>query len=195
MAATPRAGDELLIGVRLRAGCARAVIGERLHTLAGRTVALSDLNLARLVQPSVLDSASSLSGLLRLGALIASMPHRAAIDLVALEAALQLSAGVSIGDVCSSLAVSDRTLRRRCDQEIGLAPKQLATLGRFRRALIARGAGRGWAQVALDAGYADQSHLARDFRRLTARTPSALLRTVAGSFKTGHVEDDTFPVK
>ena len=47
------------------------------------------------------------------------------------------------------------------------------------------------AAVAFEAGYADQAHLTREFRRLAGRQPAALLRTGAGpagersdSFKT-----------
>jgi AraC-like DNA-binding protein len=43
----------------------------------------------------------------------------------------------------------------------------------------------GWAAVAADAGFYDQSHLANEFRALCGLTPTAFLQhTVSGSSKT-----------
>ena len=37
-----------------------------------------------------------------------------------------------------------------------------------------------WAEIAADLGYADQSHLSREFRAATGRTPSAYAEAQSG---------------
>src|SRR5690554_7690648 len=54
-----------------------------------------------------------------------------------------------------------------------VTPKAFADLVRFDRFvdLAGRAAERGWAALAVDAGFYDQSHLIRVFRRFTGLTP------------------------
>lgn len=63
---------------------------------------------------------------------------------------------------------------------IGVTPKAFADLVRFDRFvdLTARAADRGWAALAVEAGFYDQSHLIRVFRRFTGLTPAAYVRAV-----------------
>jgi AraC-like DNA-binding protein len=63
---------------------------------------------------------------------------------------------------------------------IGVTPKAFADLVRFDRFvdLTARAAERGWAALAAEAGFYDQSHLIRVFRRYTGLTPAAYVRAV-----------------
>ena len=63
---------------------------------------------------------------------------------------------------------------------IGVTPKAFADLVRFDRFvdLTARAAERGWAALAVEAGFYDQSHLIRVFRRFTGLTPAAYVRAV-----------------
>jgi AraC-like DNA-binding protein len=70
---------------------------------------------------------------------------------------------------------SRKHLAERFRAEIGLAPKAVARVVRFNRAIgIARRGGEtGWADIAAACGYADQAHLAREFRELAGATPAA----------------------
>lgn len=63
---------------------------------------------------------------------------------------------------------------------IGVTPKAFADLVRFDRFvdLAGRVADRGWAALAAEAGFYDQSHLIRVFRRFTGLTPAAYVRAV-----------------
>jgi len=85
-----------------------------------------------------------------------------------------------VGSLTSSLSISDRQLRRRCQAAVGLAPKALHRMLRFQGFLaltqdvLARGRAPtddGVAVLAAEAGYADQPHLTRECLRLTGRTP------------------------
>ena len=72
--------------------------------------------------------------------------------------------------------VSERQMYRRFVDEVGYGPKVLERVLRFQRFLrtIAEQPAIGLAQLAADAGYADQAHLTRETRRLAGRTPAEL---------------------
>jgi AraC-like DNA-binding protein len=91
------------------------------------------------------------------------------------------------------LAVSERSLRRRCRAAVGLGPKALHRTLRFQgflaRAQLAFATGRspvGLAELALRSGYADQAHLTRECVRLTGTTPRAFLAENADACACGH---------
>ena len=101
----------------------------------------------------------------------------------------------------SSLSVSERHFRRRCQAAIGVAPKTLHRMLRFQGFLalvqlaLSQGrkpAGDGLAVLAADAGYADQSHLARECVRLTGVTPRTFLRQTEQACGRGHVHEVSF---
>jgi len=63
-------------------------------------------------------------------------------------------------------------------QQVGLSPKALCRVHRFRGALgLLNGAGQvPWAALADQCGYYDQAHLANDFRAFSGLTPGELVR-------------------
>lgn len=71
-------------------------------------------------------------------------------------------------DLAQQLQISLRHLQRQFVQETGLTPKQFARIRRFRAAAaeLLRESPRPWCHVAVDAGYADQAHLTREFTQL-----------------------------
>ena len=73
--------------------------------------------------------------------------------------------------------MSERQLRRRVSAAVGYGPKRLARVLRLGAALQAARTGRELAEVAIDAGYADQAHFANDCRALAGVPPSWLLET------------------
>ncbi|MBK6789044.1 MAG: AraC family transcriptional regulator [Betaproteobacteria bacterium] len=107
----------------------------------------------------------------RLGALLASF--RRAVQPVArgrdqAYARLCTAVGAQGALAGDQLGLGRRQLERRCQAVLGVSPKQFQRMVRFRQALsmaVTGGAARLTA-VALDAGFYDQSHLARDARRL-----------------------------
>ena len=62
----------------------------------------------------------------------------------------------------------------RFKNQVGVSPKRAARIVRFDRALRLVSAGVSLAAVAADCGYADQSHLNRDFLEFAATTPGDL---------------------
>jgi AraC-like DNA-binding protein len=78
-----------------------------------------------------------------------------------------------IGNLTAELGWSRRRISSRFREEIGLPPKRAARLLRFERAkaLLDR-ADRSLADIALESGYYDQSHLSNEFRRISGVTPA-----------------------
>ena len=85
-----------------------------------------------------------------------------------------LSAGTAHEALADELGLSERQLRRRFHAAAGYGPKTLQRVLRFRRFLA--GPRDDLARAALEAGYADQPHLAREVAKLAGTTPSRLIR-------------------
>jgi AraC-like DNA-binding protein len=81
--------------------------------------------------------------------------------------------GARVEALAAELGCSRRYLRDGFVRQVGLSPKTVGRLLRFQhvRDRIGRAPLR-WGEVAHSAGYADQSHLNREFRDLAGITPS-----------------------
>jgi AraC-like DNA-binding protein len=83
----------------------------------------------------------------------------------------------TVADVAARAFVSERELQRRFVEHIGYGPKTLQRILRFQRFMQQLGSPQiGLAGAAALAGYADQSHLSRETRRLADMTPRQLTR-------------------
>jgi AraC-like DNA-binding protein len=94
-----------------------------------------------------------------------------------------------IDSLAAETSVSERHLRNRFRTEIGLTPKAAARVIRFdrtRRRLASRPDAIDLAQLAADCGYADQSHLDREFSTLAACTPTNWLAQEHQNIRSGH---------
>ena len=78
---------------------------------------------------------------------------------------------LAIGPLAAEVGWSRRHLAARWRRDVGLGPKTVARVLRFEHALRLVREGRALADVAYACGYADQSHLNRDFRALAGATP------------------------
>jgi len=90
---------------------------------------------------------------------------------------------VPIGTLADTVGYSDRRLSTLFDAEIGLTPKTAARVIRFdhaRRAIQAAAPGT-MGRVAAEHGYADQSHLVRDFVAFSGRSPTKWLAEEFGN--------------
>ncbi|TXT37611.1 MAG: araC family transcriptional regulator [Comamonadaceae bacterium] len=92
--------------------------------------------------------------------------------------------GLALRAATSGLGRSLRQVERRIKQWSGQPLRELRGLGRaeqaFYEAMAAQERGElSWTDVAADSGYADQSHLCRETRRVTGFTPEALRQRMA----------------
>lgn len=116
-------------------------------------------------------------------AIAACIAAREAVDLAGIRNAgwaLRQIAGrhgdVSVAALAEEMGCSRKHLAMQFREHIGLSPGTVAGLLRFRHALdLIDAAPAKWTDIALAAGYYDQAHFNRDFRRLTGRTPGDYL--------------------
>ena len=90
-------------------------------------------------------------------------------------AAMEAQSGkVSVDEIAAEAGIGRRQLERRFRKAVGISPGTLADILRFRRVFdaIEHDSARPWTDAAAAAGYFDQSHLVRDFRRFVGCTPT-----------------------
>lgn len=171
------------VTARLRLGASNVVLGAPASVLAGRIVPLEELwgaaaarrLLDRLAEARDMSDAASILDL-AIAERVAIENERLAESRLALEATERLTT-TNVKGVARELGMSERHLRRVFREVVGLGPKTFAKLARFRRALgvARRSVDAGWASIAAEAGYYDQSHLIADFRVIAGATPQAFL--------------------
>lgn len=81
-----------------------------------------------------------------------------------------------IDDLSDELGFSRKHLHAKFIDELGLSPKRYADVRRFARVMerLRTKSFRDLASLALELGYSDQSHLAREVKRFTGNTTSTL---------------------
>ena len=105
-------------------------------------------------------------------------PDAAVAHAVAL---LQGTAGrISVDEIAKQCALSQRQLERRFLNEVGFPPRLLASIFRFRRVFDLLEKSDLWASRAIDAGYFDQPHMIRDFKRFSGQQPQAFFQSLNG---------------
>jgi transcriptional regulator GlxA family with amidase domain len=109
-------------------------------------------------------------------ALVGAYAAAAPVDARVLDAVTLLAAStgdVSLTALSRAVGATPRWLERRFQQAVGVSPKRLARLVRFRRALAALDAEptAPGAAVALDHGFYDQAHFIAEFRAFAGDAP------------------------
>jgi AraC-like DNA-binding protein len=164
------------VGIRFRTGAAAKALGLPAAELRDESVGVEEIWAARGRELSerAAEAASAQERLRLLAAAVADVPPpdplvRAAVrDLAAPQA--------RVSELCSSLFISERQLRRRIEEAVGYSPRTLARILRLQRFLrLAEHDGGDLARLAAEAGYADQSHLTRECRELCGIPAGALL--------------------
>ncbi|HEY3556156.1 MAG TPA: DUF6597 domain-containing transcriptional factor [Kribbella sp.] len=177
-----------LVGVRFHPGAA-PLLPDGLDALVDQRVYLTDLrrDLADRLVDEVGRTTTPETALQSLQAqLLNEFRASEHLDPLVHEAvrALMPWSRTSVDRVATYLSLSPSQLRRRCLQAVGMTPKVLQRTLRFQGFLaLAQAAARqtgqraadGLAGLALEAGYADQAHLARECLRLAGLTPRQLL--------------------
>lgn len=175
-------GRAWIFSVRFRPAGAAAFLPDAARTFASRSTPLDALwgRAARELEERVALAAHDAERVaLVSAALLARLaPQRRAETARRAAERIAASGGlVRMDDLAAELSTAARTVERAFDDCVGVAPKTLARIVRFRRALelLEGPAKTTFAAVAVDCGYADQSHLVRDFREFTGEPPTRWL--------------------
>lgn len=95
-----------------------------------------------------------------------------------LDALMRTHGRAKVRDIARAVDLSQRRFIERFTAEVGLTPKLFGRVQRFQHALAAsRNATTvDWAQLAIECGYFDQSHLIHEFAEFSCLTPSDFRR-------------------
>lgn len=168
------------VGIRFRPGQARHFFALPAHALTDTCVPAVDA--AGICAPQVVEriatgmSADGIDAVLQAW-LARNAPVAGPVD-AALHCLRSPSPPVTVAELSARVGVGRRRLERLFLEHVGVPPKTYATILRCRRA--ARALARGDAscsEIAFAAGYADQSHMTREFGRMLGHSPRALQRT------------------
>ena len=168
--------DVWVFGVRFRPDGARAFLGFDVDAATGRRIDLVAEHGEAALQLRDALRCEEASVEARLEAIqdyvenrIATEKQAPAVDGRVRAAVQRLLAGEEIG---APEDLSERQWQRRFKAAVGVSPRMLQTVLRFRRVFdaIERPETAGWVERALRAGYFDQAQMARDFRRFLGCT-------------------------
>jgi AraC-like DNA-binding protein len=169
------------VAVSFALGAAHSFFGVPVSVLRDDLVPLPELwgRAGACLRERVLEAATPVAALAAVEEVLRSSLTGPGPDPAVIAAAGALNRGVAVGEVADRLGLLPRTLRRRFSAQVGLTPKRFARIQRLKR--VARDldghSSADWAAVAARHGYADQPHLAGEFRELAGVTPTGYLRS------------------
>jgi len=181
----PRTAGTTTVGLRLQPGAAAALLGLPASDLRDRRVSLVESwgDTALRLEETLAAARSPGQRLHALeAAVLERLPEAGPPDrtVAAAAARLRFRPATGVSELGAALGLSERHLRRRFHTAVGYGPKLFARVARFQRLLVLaerRPPARGeLAELALEAGYADQAHMTAECARLAALPPARLLR-------------------
>jgi AraC-like DNA-binding protein len=177
------ATEGVLAGLRLRPGAAAAVMDHPVSELTDNQVRVDSVfgTSASELFEDVLAATASRQRVALLEAMLARYfaKDKPVVDqsVVHTIEMLRRCPASAVSGVASMVGLSERQLRRRFEAAVGYGPKRLGRIFRFQRLLDLIHAGDHrirWAAVAIEAGYADQSHMINECLALAGALPTAV---------------------
>jgi AraC-like DNA-binding protein len=174
------AEEAAILGVHFKPGGARAVLGIPAHELCNTHIDLSTIwgsavgalrerlcvlrdpmERFRLVEHALLERLAAFQG-----------RHNAV--RVGLEALISTRGRAKIRDIAKAVDLSQRRLIELFAAEVGVTPKLFGRLQRFQHAMACALSAKkvDWAQLAIECGYFDQSHLIHEFMEFAGVSPA-----------------------
>jgi len=176
----------LTIGAQLRPGAAGVLFGVDAKELAGRHTALEDLWGAQAADlRERLIAAGDAQARLALfeSALFARLRRLHGLHPAVAAALVHFGASDCVSDAVRASGYSHRRFATLFEHAVGLSPKRWCRVQRFRQVLadLSHDPSRAWSDLAIDAGFSDQSHFNREFRAFAGMTPETWRRSAPRS--------------
>ncbi|MCP4138014.1 MAG: helix-turn-helix transcriptional regulator [bacterium] len=171
-----------VIGISFKPGCARAFLGLPLHEIADTRVRLADIRKDR--SREIEDLLMNTGEINKRVELIEAYLLKIAMDNTVFDTSIektvaliyQKSGQVSINELEFLTGFSGRQLERKFKTQVGVGPKILSRIVRFKRALtLLSNKDATLVDTALDMGYSDQAHFSREVKSFSGLTPGALI--------------------
>jgi AraC-like DNA-binding protein len=170
----------LSVGAQLRAGAAEVLFGAPATEFTGRHVALEDLwgRQARLVRDRLIEASDPARQLDVLETVLSErFPAITALHPAVAGALAYFATAASVREAVRRSGYSHRAFVALFRRTVGLTPKTYTRVLRFQRVLAElsattdTGCAPSWVDLAIRAGYSDQSHFVREFREFAGVTP------------------------
>jgi AraC-like DNA-binding protein len=165
-----------LFGVRFQPGALAAFVRAPLHEVTDEHVPFDALG-ARFARPVAAEPTFAA----HVKPLTQALRQVSPTSSPLLRLTGRLAGQTRVDALLAATGWSARTLERRFLDALGVTPKQHLRYLRFEEALAAVRRGERLAELALAAGYADQAHFSREFRRFVGLSPRA--------YRDGFVQD------
>jgi AraC-like DNA-binding protein len=183
-----RLGDLSMVGVKFWPNSLYSLLGIPMSELRGRPMELRDLSERKLLEmESRIFEAQGEEAIKRVldESLTPAELSRRSGGLVGMSIARIFKArgDIVIDDILKLEGRHYRTAERAFRERVGVPPKQLAKVVRFKHAFTTLNDRSARPRIAigpLDFGYYDASHFVKDFRQFTGTTPKKFLRSQPG---------------
>jgi AraC-like DNA-binding protein len=161
-------------GVRFRPGMSYGFLRLTGTEIADRSIPLREIwKPAKNLNARLSDARSPIECLDLIAGELRSLPGHGVVQKVS-TAIVARCGQVRVAELAFDAGMSARQLRRLFLEQVGLTPKHLSRVIRFRESVARLAqAGRGdLTRVALDCGYYDQAHFINEFRELSGYRPT-----------------------
>ncbi|HUI71529.1 MAG TPA: helix-turn-helix transcriptional regulator [Spirochaetia bacterium] len=185
-----------ILGIRLMPGVAASVLREDVSNLRDQTIPLAEFRPGSrgTLHDRLLSASEWKQRLNQLQGAVFDRPPAVDRRVTGAVAVVAREPHLRIDGLASTYGLTSRQLLRLFEAHVGYGPKTLARVFRLQRALAVARRGSGtFADLAFAAGYADQSHMNREFKQLSSSIPSRLLPrastvTMSDLFKTAFAQ-------
>jgi AraC-like DNA-binding protein len=167
------------IFVHLKPESAARLLGNQMRTFLDAQVSLGDVfgtGPVSLLQEQLCEARTSAERFAYIAQfLVANLQQRELEPSMCRAAAfLRQNPCLRVRELAARLDISERHLLRRFRMMFGTTLKEFARIARVEKILLARARGASWTETAHKCGFADQSHMIRDFRAIVGVSPTQL---------------------